>query len=189
MAQSIPAQTLPVVASGAVTKRRFVTVAGAQAGTGAHTLGVSRYTAASGEELPVDNLGTTEVEAGGQFAAGAPLTPDALGHAVLNERTQPVEVTVMVAGAAAGDVVVEGILATDELVAVFVEDAESGVQTDLTAEFEVADDDTINNEGGTSSAGDTLLVVYRRPALPTVARALEAASGAGDIVEVLLIPN
>jgi len=189
MPQSIPAQTLTIVATGIVTKRRFVTMLGALAAAGAHAFGVARYNAAVGDELPVDTLGTTEVEAGGIFAKGDPLTPDATGRAVLNAQPQPLVKTALIAGGAAGDHVVTGILTTDILVSVTEEDGTSGVMTDRTAEFEISAADTINNTGGTSTATDKLLVVYQRPGKPTVARALEAAAAPGDVVEANLIPN
>lgn len=104
MAQSIPAQTLSVVASGAVTKRRFITALGAQAGADANTLGVSRYDAADGEDLAVDNLGTTEVEAGGAVAAGALIETDANGKAVTNV-DGPGVARALEAAAADGDII------------------------------------------------------------------------------------
>lgn len=82
MAKSIPAQTLSVVAAGTITKRRFVTAAGVQAGAAANTLGVARTDALSGEDLAVDNLGTTEVEAGAAIALGAAIETSASGKAV-----------------------------------------------------------------------------------------------------------
>lgn len=63
---------------------------------------------------------------------------------------------VIVPGAAAGDVTVTGIKAEDELVAVLnVTDL-----TDVTSEFTITADDTINNTGGTTSASKKLLVTY-----------------------------
>lgn len=59
-------------------------------------------------------------------------------------------------GAAAGDVTVTGIKPDDELVAVInLADA-----ADLTDEFTITADDTINNAGGTSTATDNLLVTW-----------------------------
>jgi hypothetical protein len=62
-------------------------------------------------------------------------------------------------GAAAGNVVALGVLATDRLRAVI--NMSDGVA--LTAEFTVSADDQINNTGGTSTAADFLLVVVDRP--------------------------
>lgn len=59
-------------------------------------------------------------------------------------------------GASAGDVSVSGIEEGDTLKAVLnLTDAE-----DLTDEFEIDSDGTINNSGGTSTDGDVLLVYY-----------------------------
>ena len=100
MASSIPALTLSIVASAAVAQRRFVTATGARSGAGANALGVARYDAAAGENVAVDALGTTEVEAGGAIAAGALVQSDANGKAV----TKAAGVAVGRAmGAAAGD--------------------------------------------------------------------------------------
>lgn len=104
MSQSIPAQTLSVKSTGAITKRRFVTAAGAQAGAAANTLGVSRYSVVAGEEVPVDNLGTTEVEAGGAIAAGAAIQTDANGKAIL-KAAGPTVARSLEAAAADGDII------------------------------------------------------------------------------------
>ena len=104
MSQSIPAQTLSTKATGAVAKRRFVTATGAQAGAAANTLGVSRYDVADGEEVPVDTLGTTEVEAGGAIAAGGAVETDANGKAVA-QAAGPVVARALEPAAADGDIV------------------------------------------------------------------------------------
>lgn len=80
--QSISVLTLTATASGAVGADRFVTPAGAQAGAGVNTLGVSRTNAASGEKMPVDVMGTTILEAGAAVAAGAAIESDASGRAI-----------------------------------------------------------------------------------------------------------
>lgn len=65
-----------------------------------------------------------------------------------------------VAGAAAGDVTVTGILPTDHLVAVLHLDMGGNAESTLTSEFSITAADTINNAGGTSTANDTLLVLW-----------------------------
>ena len=62
------------------------------------------------------------------------------------------------AGAAAGDVTVAGIKAYDVLGQVLRVD--NGNEADLTDEFTITATNTINNTGGTSSAGGQLLVTY-----------------------------
>lgn len=62
-----------------------------------------------------------------------------------------------VAGAAAGDMTVTGILLGDKLISVVRIDAAGA---DLVSEFTVTAADTINNTGGTSTAGQTVLVEW-----------------------------
>jgi len=66
----------------------------------------------------------------------------------------------VVAGGAAGDIAVTGIGEYDDLVAVFYHDAATPALTDLTSEFTITADDTINNTGGTSTAAGTVMVVW-----------------------------
>lgn len=80
--QAIPLLTLSVDLTGTVAKYRFVTPAGAQAGADANALGVCRFDGVSGDKAPVDVLGTTIVEAGAAYAAGATLKIDASGRAI-----------------------------------------------------------------------------------------------------------
>lgn len=65
---------------------------------------------------------------------------------------------VAVSGGSAGDVTVSGISPDDALVAVINIDFSGSALEDLTSEFEITDDDTINNTGGTGT--DDLIVVY-----------------------------
>ncbi|MEO0558051.1 MAG: DUF2190 domain-containing protein [Bacteroidota bacterium] len=104
MSQSTPAQTLPAVASGAVTKRRFVTAAGTQAGAKVNTLGVSWYDAVDGGELAVHNLGTAEVEAGGVIAVNGAIETDADGKAVAHT-DGPIVARALEASAADGEII------------------------------------------------------------------------------------
>lgn len=66
---------------------------------------------------------------------------------------------VLVAGAVAGDVTVTGIKVRDTLVSV-MHDTSGGVLVDLTSEFSISAADTINNDGGTATDSDKLLVTY-----------------------------
>lgn len=74
--------SLTVVAAGTIAAARFVTPAGAQAGAGANTLGAARFAAVAGDKIPVDTLGTLQVEAGAAVAAGATIASDASGRAI-----------------------------------------------------------------------------------------------------------
>ena len=62
-----------------------------------------------------------------------------------------------VAGAAAGAMTVTGIKKGDKLIAVVRIDAAGA---DLVSEFTVTADNTIDNTGGTSTAGQTVLVMW-----------------------------
>lgn len=69
----------------------------------------------------------------------------------------------IISGGAAGDHTVTGIATTDKLVMVLhLAGAGSDVTDieDLTSEFSISAADTINNDGGTSSASGKLLVLY-----------------------------
>jgi hypothetical protein len=72
--------------------------------------------------------------------------------------------TLTVAGAAAGNVTVTGVAVGDVIVKVFkVVEANPPTSVDLTAEFTVTATNTINNVGGTSSSGESLVVVWYTP--------------------------
>lgn len=73
----------------------------------------------------------------------------------MTSHAAPALVQTIVAGATAGDVAVTGIKTTDKLISVL-----DIAGTDLTDEFSITADDTINNVGGTSSATSQLLVSY-----------------------------
>lgn len=102
--QNTPILKLPVKASAAVAARRFVTVAGAQAGAGANALGVSEFSAASGEVFPAVALGTAIVEAGAAFLVGAALQADADGKAITKDAGATLA-RALQAATAAGDLV------------------------------------------------------------------------------------
>lgn len=80
--QAIPVLTLPLTATGTIAARRFVTIAGAQAGADANTFGVTRTAAVSGDKISVDVLGTATIESGAAFSAGATLKADSSGRGI-----------------------------------------------------------------------------------------------------------
>lgn len=82
MNQNIAILTLTFALTGTVAVNRFVTPAGAQAGADANTLGVTRLAGVSGDNVPVDTLGTAIVESGAAFAKGASLKADGDGKAI-----------------------------------------------------------------------------------------------------------
>ncbi len=82
-AQNTAVLTHTISAAGVIAAARFVTPALAQAGADANTLGVARFaSAAAGDKVPVDVLGTAVVEAGAAVAAGATVKSDASGRAI-----------------------------------------------------------------------------------------------------------
>ena len=67
----------------------------------------------------------------------------------------------LISGGAAGNHTVTGILLNDVLVCVWEQNGTSGLLTDLTSEFSITADNTINNTGGTATTGDTLIVEWQ----------------------------
>ena len=84
--------------------------------------------------------------------------------------TSPQIKSAFVAGAAAGDLTVTGVKVGMRLASVIGFGLTEGTPNtfsapvDLTSEFTITDDDTINNTGGTSSADLLLLVQWYAPA-------------------------
>ncbi len=81
--QQRPVLEFPVVAAGAIARKRFVTYQRAQAQDGQRALGVSDYEAAQGKLCNLVVLGTTVVEAGGAVGVGDEVQSDAQGRAIL----------------------------------------------------------------------------------------------------------
>lgn len=80
--QSISILALTIAATTVITANRFVNAIGAQVVADGNAIGVSRVTAAIGEQMPVDVQGTAVVESGAAFAKGATLKVDSLGRAI-----------------------------------------------------------------------------------------------------------
>ena len=76
--------------------------------------------------------------------------------------------TAVIAGGAAGDHTVTGITTSDNLISVIRFDLDATAANidvdDLTSEFSISAADTINNDSGTATTGDKLLVVYANKA-------------------------
>jgi S-adenosylmethionine synthetase len=81
--QNIAVLVLTQTLTGTVAANRFVTPAGSQAGADANALGVARSAGVSGDRIPVEALGTSIVETGGSFSAGATIKSDASGRAIV----------------------------------------------------------------------------------------------------------
>lgn len=81
MGQSIPLLTLTIAAAAAITAERFVGHDGNPAAAAGNTLGVARSEAETGEDFPVDVLGTAVVEAGGAIAVGGAVEVGTAGKA------------------------------------------------------------------------------------------------------------
>jgi hypothetical protein len=83
MSQKIAILSLTVNAAAALAANRFVTATGHYAaGPDDAVIGATRSIAAPGENVAVDVLGTTVVEAGGAVAIGHAVGSDANGKAV-----------------------------------------------------------------------------------------------------------
>ncbi|MDP2431272.1 MAG: DUF2190 family protein [Pseudomonadota bacterium] len=81
-AQSIALLTLSLTASATLAANRFTTHAGAVPAAGANVAGVARSSAASGDLVSVDVLGTAVVEASAAIALGAAIESTNTGKAV-----------------------------------------------------------------------------------------------------------
>jgi len=80
--QSIPLLTPTRRLTGTVAQHRFVSAAGAQVVADANAIGVTRVAGVSGDNVPVDMIGTTIIEAGAAFADGATLKSDSTGRGI-----------------------------------------------------------------------------------------------------------
>ena len=80
MVPTISLLALPVKAAATLTANRGITALGTVPAAGASILGVTRTSATSGDTVPVDVIGTTEVEVGGTITAGGPLMVDNQGR-------------------------------------------------------------------------------------------------------------
>jgi hypothetical protein len=96
--------TLTLTAGATLTANRFVTVAGAVPAANANVAGVTRTSAASGELVPVDALGTTMVEASAAISKGAAVATTNDGRAVTYSTGATVGRALTAAGAA-GDLI------------------------------------------------------------------------------------
>ena len=96
-------------AAAALVANRFVTAAGGVPAAGAAVLGVTRTDAESGDLVPVDVLGTTEVVAGAAVTAGATVMTDNQGRAVAHSSTN-VRVGVALSAATAAGQSIEVLL-------------------------------------------------------------------------------
>lgn len=95
-------------AAATLAANRFVEVDGTYPTAGGAALGVTRSSAESGDLIPVDVLGTTQVEAGGPVAVG-PVKADATGRALTHDSTN-VKVGIALSSATAAGQMVEVLL-------------------------------------------------------------------------------
>lgn len=185
--QNISLLALSIAATAAVSACRFISKAGAHAGAGVGAIGVSQSSAAIGELVPYDVIGTAVVESGAAVAFGDLVQSDSVGRAI--KATASAIKTAVIAGGSAGALTVTGIAVGDRLVSVTRLDRNAtaaNITLDgLTSEFSITAANTIDNTAGTATTGDALLVVWETDQ-PVRGRALQAASGSGKFIEVLL---
>lgn len=82
--QGTPITTINLYAGGTVNAHRFVSGSAVQTGADQAAIGVARVSAAIGEHMPVDCVGTAMVEAGAAIPTiGAVLKSDAQGRAIV----------------------------------------------------------------------------------------------------------
>lgn len=94
----------------------------------------------------------------------------------------------VITGGGAGNFTCPGILTTDSILEVLRLNAGSTV-TDLTSEFTITANDTINNTGGTSSTGAQLIVLWGRQFLPNGTIATAGAFWGSGTVTVQGLPS
>jgi hypothetical protein len=179
MSQSIELLQLTKTASGAVGASRLVGFNGAQATVaGQRVMGPALYAAANAEQFPVAVAGTAIVESGGVIAVGDALRTDNAGRAVA--------ASALAAAVAIDDTKIAETVTLDDTkltidagaVPVTSSAANGAVITAAAGAVGVA----IATEAGVATAtltGSTL------PAY-VFGTALQAASGAGQFIEVLL---
>lgn len=71
-----------IIATGAITERRFITYADAQAGADAVVKGVSAMDAVAGDAIPATLIGIVDMISGGAIAKGDQVVSDANGQPV-----------------------------------------------------------------------------------------------------------
>ena len=179
--------------SAAINGGYFVGFGGALAAPNEPALGPLYMDTAVNDNGTVTLLGVTPAVAGGAIEAGSRVAVGAGGKAVQYDPVSGTVIhTAVVDGAAAGDVGVQGILTTDELIAVIQYDTTNAKGLSdivlLTDEFTISENGKINNGGGTASANDKLLVTWARRTY-VVGRALSASAADGDEIELLVFPN
>lgn len=158
--------------------RRFVRYDGARAGAGDLALGICRERNTANDSLvPVDVAGTALAVAGGAFAAGADLASDAEGRAVAATRSE-IHITRTAGAAADTDIAVAGITTDDEVLGAYA--------TDGSAVGTLAPHSAGHVRSATATNGKTLIILWRTPPRPVIARALAASSAADETVPVLL---
>ena len=179
-----PLLTLTVERDGADELfRRCVRYDGARAGAGDLALGICRErTTTDGDIVPVDVAGTALAVAGGAFAAGADLAADAEGRVVAATRSE-LHVARTSGAAANTDINVAGIAPGDEVV--------DAINLGAAVGASLATLPVVHSAGKVRTPVDTsggiiLLILWRTPPRPIVARALAASTGADETVPVLL---
>jgi hypothetical protein len=185
---SIQLLVLTGTAPGSVTAHRLVGFDDAQASVAGQKIkGVARSGAASGELYPIGAKGTDVVETGGAFAAGDDLVSDASGKAVKASALSAVVTAISSAANAVVTAAAHGFKTGDVIALTSVEGAVEA--NGLTFQITVSDADTFTlnaaSSGWTAFSG-TAVATRVAAAESLFARALEASSGSGKFVEVLL---
>ena len=182
-----PILTRNFTADGAITKRRIVKPGGsdgevaAAAAADDDLIGVADELGQPKDDARVDVhlAGIAAVEYGGAVTRGAPLTANADGKAVAAARPA-IRLAVVTGAGANTDITVSGLSLGDELLGVAATDGTVVVEPSIRAE------DKLRSVGTT--ANKKLLVVWRKPGVSVIGRAL-VAGVSGDIGYLLLAPG
>jgi hypothetical protein len=103
---NIPVLTLPVLSTGNILAKTFVTYAGLQCGAAGRALGVARANSDFiGQPVATDVIGTTQVLTGAAVNQGDKLQSDANGNAITQTGTNPVLAVALEAATGAGQTI------------------------------------------------------------------------------------
>lgn len=80
--QNIGLLALTLTATAAISKHRFVNLAGTHAGAGLYAVGVSKFAGAIGDAVAYEVIGTAVVECGGTVTAGDIIQSDSVGRGI-----------------------------------------------------------------------------------------------------------
>jgi hypothetical protein len=152
--QNISLLGLTIRATGAITKYRFVTAAGAHpTQPGQVAFGVACFGGVAGDDITVETIGTAKLEAGGAVAIGDLLETDASGRAVKQSTTYGIGLArALQAASSSGDLIEAFLLPTS---------SDEHLIAPITAAGAITANRFINATGTQAGAGENAIGVAR----------------------------